>query len=87
MFVCSNNNYLQQELKHLQHEFHTQIGYTMWIIKQIMKETKENKMTLVTTQIGIPPQNTNNDRNIHSFMLLFTWINEQIYKTHCTQRY
>ena len=55
MFVCSNNNYLQQELKHLQHEFHTQIGYTMWIIKQIMKEAKENKMALVTTQIGAPP--------------------------------
>ena len=36
-----------------------------------MNEVKENKRTLVTTQIDVPLQNTNNDKNIHSFMLQF----------------
>ena len=36
-----------------------------------MNEVKESKRTLVTTQIDVPLQNTNNDKNIHSFMLQF----------------
>ena len=34
--ICSDNKYLQQELKHLQRVFHTQNGYPMWIIKPVM---------------------------------------------------
>ena len=36
-----------------------------------MNEVKESKRTLVTTQIDVPLQNTNNDRKIRSFMLQF----------------
>ena len=35
--ICSNNNYLQQEIKHLERVFHTQNGYPFWISKQIIK--------------------------------------------------
>ena len=31
--ICSDNNYLQQELKHLERVFHIQNGYPLWIIK------------------------------------------------------
>ena len=62
--ICKNNNYLQQELKNLECIFHTQNGYPLWIIKQIMKEVKENKRPLVTVQNDTPLQNTNNDRTI-----------------------
>ena len=69
--ICSDNKYLQQELKHLEREFQIQNGYPLWIIKQIMKEVKENKRSLVTAQNDTPLQNTNNDRKIHSLMLPF----------------
>ena len=69
--ICSDNNYLQQELKHLERVFHIQNGYPLWIIKQIMKEVKENMRSLVTAQNDTPLQNTNNDRKIHSLMLPF----------------
>ena len=36
-----------------------------------MNEVKENKRTLVTTQIDVPLQNTKNDRKMHSLMLPF----------------
>ena len=36
-----------------------------------MKEVKENKGSLVTTQNDAPLQNTSSDKNIHSLMLLF----------------
>ena len=36
-----------------------------------MKEVKENKRSLVTVENDAPLQNTNNDRIIHSLMLLF----------------
>ena len=67
--ICSDNNYLQQELKHLERVFHIQNGYPLWIIKQIMKEVKENMISLVTPQNDTPLQNTNNDRKIHPLML------------------
>ena len=69
--ICSDNNYLQQELKHLERVFHIQNGYPLWIIKQIMKEVKQNKRSLVTAQNDTPLQNTNNDRKIHSLILVF----------------
>ena len=72
--ICSDNNYLQQELKHLERLFHTQNGYPLWIIKQVMKEVKENKRSLVTVQNDAPLQNTNSDRKIHSLMLLFAGL-------------
>ena len=52
--VCTDNNYLQQELKHLERVFHIQNSYPLWIIKQIMKEVKENKRPLITTQNDAP---------------------------------
>ena len=52
--ICSDNNYLQQELNYLERVFHTQNGYPLWIIKQIMKEVKENKGSLVTAQNATP---------------------------------
>ena len=61
--TCSDNNYLHQELKHIQRVFHTQNGYPMWIIKPVMKKVKESKRILVTTQIDAPLQNTNLDKN------------------------
>ena len=67
--ICSDNNYLQQELKHLERIFHTQNGNPLRIIKQILKEVKENKGPLVTAQNDAPLQNTNKDRKIHSLML------------------
>ena len=69
--ICSDNNYLQQELKHLEHAFHIQNGNPLRIIKQILKEVKENKRPLVTAQNDAPLQNTNKDRKIHSLMLPF----------------
>ena len=69
--IYSNNNYLQQKLKHLQHVFHTQNGYPVWVIKEIMNNVKENKRTLLITQIDIPLQNTNNNKKIHALMLPF----------------
>ena len=69
--ICSDNNYLQQELKHLERVFHAQNGYPLWMIKQIMKEVKENKRSLVTVQNDAPLQNTKNDRKIHSLILPF----------------
>ena len=36
-----------------------------------MNQVKENKRTLVTTQIDAPLQNTKNDRKIHSLKLPF----------------
>ena len=69
--ICSDNKYLQQELKHLEREFQIQNGYPLWIIKQIMKEVKENKRSLVTAQNDTPLHNTNNDRKIHSLVLPF----------------
>ena len=69
--MCSDNNYLKQELKHLECAFDTQSGYPMWTYKQIMKEVKESKRPLVTAQNYAPLQNTNNDRKIHFLMLLF----------------
>ena len=44
----------------------------MWIIIEIMKEVKEKKRALVTTQTEVPLQNTNNNTKIHFFMLPFT---------------
>ena len=67
--ICSNNNYLRQELRHLQHVFHTQNCYPMWVIKQIMKKIKENSRALVATQIDTALQKTSNDKKIHSLML------------------
>ena len=61
--ICWDNNYLQQELKHLECVFHTQHGYPLCRIKQIMKEVKENKRLLVTAQNDTPLQNTTNYRN------------------------
>ena len=61
--TCSDNNYLHQELKHIQRVFHTQNGYPMWIIKPVMKKVKESKRILVTTQIEAPLQNTKLDKN------------------------
>ena len=69
--ICSDNNYLQQELKYLERIFYIQNGYPLWIIKQIMKEVKENMRSLVTAQNDTPLQNTNNDRKIHSLILVF----------------
>ena len=57
------NNYLQQEFKHLEYVFHIQNGYPLWIIKQIMKEVKENKRLLVTAQNDTPLQNANNEKH------------------------
>ena len=61
--ICSKNNYLQQELKHIQRVFHTQNGCPMLIIKPAMKKVKQNKMKLVNTQIEARLQNSNNARN------------------------
>ena len=69
--ICSDNNYLQQELEHFERVFHTQNGYPLRVIKQIMKKVKENKRSLVTVQNNAPLKNTNSDRKIHSVMLLF----------------
>ena len=52
--ICSNNNYLQQKVKHLERVFHIQNDYRMWIIRQIIKDVKENKRTLLSTQIDAP---------------------------------
>ena len=41
--ICSDNSYLQHKLKQLELVFHIQNGYPLPIIKQIMKEVKENK--------------------------------------------
>ena len=35
---CSNSEYLNGELEHLQNVYHTQNGYPIWLIKQIMKK-------------------------------------------------
>ena len=67
--ICSDNNYLQQELKHLERVFHTLNCYPLWIIKQIMKELKENKTPLVTAENDTPLQNTNHGRKIRTLML------------------
>ena len=72
---CSDNNYLQQELKHLERKYHIQNGYPLWIIKQITKEVKENKRSLVNAQNDAPVQNNDNDRKIHSLMLRFAGAN------------
>ena len=47
----------------------------MWIIKQITKEVKENKRSLVNAQNDAPVQNNDNDRKIHSLMLRFAGAN------------
>ena len=62
--ICTHNNYLQQELKHLEPVFHIQNGYPLWIIKHIMEEVKENKRSLVPAQNDTPLQKTNNDRKM-----------------------
>ena len=72
---CSDNNYLQQELKHLERKYHIQNGYPLWIIKQITKEVKENKRSLVNAQNDAPVQNNDNDRKIHSLVLRFAGAN------------
>ena len=69
--ICSDNNYLQQELKHLERIFQTQNGNPLRIIKQILKEVKENKRPLVTAQNDATLQNISKDRKIHSLMLPF----------------
>ena len=69
--ICSDNNYFKQELKHLERVFHIQNWYPLWIIKQIVKEVKENKRSLVTAQNDTPLQNNDNDRKIHSLVLPF----------------
>lgn len=47
--VCSNSEYLNEELEHLQNVYHTQNGYPIWLIKQIMK--KKNPLECTTTSI------------------------------------
>ena len=69
--ICSDNNYLQQKSKYLVRLFNAQNGYPLRIIKQIMKEVRGSKRSLVATQSEIPLQNSNNDGKIHSFLLPF----------------
>ena len=52
--ICSDNNYLQQELKHLECIFDNYNGYSLWVIKQIMTEIKEYKRSLVSIQNDAP---------------------------------
>ena len=76
--IYSNNIYLQQELKHLERVFNTQNGYPLWIIKQIVKEVKENKRSLLTAQNDTSLQNASNDRKINSLIISFAGAKSNI---------
>ena len=54
--ICSNQSFLEKELKHLKNSFHKKNGYPMWMINQVMETVKETNNTETTT--GLEPRTT-----------------------------
>ena len=62
--MCSNDQHLQKEIKHLKKVFRDFNGYSNWIIEQTIEKVKnQNEMTR-STQVT-----TNTEENEHLLML------------------
>ena len=62
--MCSKNQHLQNEIKHLKKELRDINGYPNWIIEQTIEEVKNQNEMRWSTQVR-----TNNKENEHLLML------------------
>ena len=68
--VCSNEALLKKELQHIENVFKNKNGYPTWVIKQILKEVKENRTHTPLNQIETTgPATTPTVEKTHSLML------------------
>ena len=64
--MCSNNQHLENEIKHLKKFFRGISGYPNWIIEQTIEKVKNQNEMAQSTQIK-----TNIEENEHLLMLLY----------------
>ena len=64
--VCSNDQHLENEIKHLKKVFRDINGYPNWIIEQTIEKVKNQNEMAQSTQIK-----TNIEENEHLLMLLY----------------